>query len=98
MRRSIILPALGGVMLTVLLLAQAPPKYKDPTVPVDDRVADLLSRMSLPEKVAQLSSYRAREAGAFDCAGCRRSSEGNRRFQLAGPAREPVDPLAGPGH
>ncbi len=66
MRRSIILPALGGVMLTALLLAQAPPKYKDPTVPVDDRVADLLSRMSLPEKVAQLSSYRAREAGAFD--------------------------------
>jgi beta-glucosidase len=34
--------------------ASATPKYKDPTLPVNDRVADLLSQMTLEEKVAQL--------------------------------------------
>jgi beta-glucosidase len=34
---------------------QAPPAYKNPRLPVDQRVADLLSRMTLEEKVAQLT-------------------------------------------
>ncbi|MEY2423708.1 MAG: hypothetical protein QOI95_3775 [Acidimicrobiaceae bacterium] len=29
-------------------------RYRDPTIPIDDRVADLLDRMTLEEKVAQL--------------------------------------------
>ena len=33
---------------------QAAPDYKNPRLPVDQRVADLLSRMTLEEKVAQL--------------------------------------------
>ena len=33
---------------------QAGPDYKNPRLPVDQRVADLLSRMTLEEKVAQL--------------------------------------------
>jgi len=32
----------------------ATPRYRDPRMPVDQRVADLLKRMTLPEKVAQL--------------------------------------------
>lgn len=28
--------------------------YKDPTAPIDDRVADLLGRMNLEEKIGQL--------------------------------------------
>jgi beta-glucosidase len=34
--------------------AQAPPAYKDASLPVDQRVSDLLSRMTLPEKVGQM--------------------------------------------
>jgi beta-glucosidase len=33
---------------------QKPPDYKNPRLPVDQRVADLLSRMTLEEKVAQM--------------------------------------------
>lgn len=31
--------------------------YKNPDAPIDDRVGDLLSRMTLEEKVLQLSQY-----------------------------------------
>ena len=34
--------------------AQAPAPYLDPKMPVEQRVADLLSRMTLEEKVAQM--------------------------------------------
>jgi beta-glucosidase len=45
-----------ALVCPVVLLAAAPadrPLYKDPSQPVDARVADLLSRMTLEEKVAQ---------------------------------------------
>src|SRR5262245_48539470 len=50
---------LGGMCLLVGALvavsaAQPPLPYKDPGQPVDARVADLLGRMTLEEKVAQL--------------------------------------------
>ncbi|GAB2709492.1 beta-glucosidase [Microbacterium marinum] len=35
--------------------------YLDPALPVDDRVADLLGRMTLPEKVGQMMQFDARE-------------------------------------
>ena len=45
-----------GVMAAVVAVsaAQAPPAYKDASRPVDVRVADLLGRMTIEEKVAQL--------------------------------------------
>ena len=33
---------------------QAPPAYKNPTLPIEQRVDDLVSRMSLEEKISQL--------------------------------------------
>ncbi|RPJ05217.1 MAG: glycoside hydrolase family 3 protein, partial [Spirochaetaceae bacterium] len=45
------------------------PVYKDPKAPVDDRVEDLLKRMSLEEKVSQLYSYRVFDSLAFDSEG-----------------------------
>lgn len=51
----------------ILLLAASPvlcnastlPKYKNPGVGVEARVADLLKRMTLEEKVAQLHGFLA---------------------------------------
>src|SRR5918911_613644 len=37
---------------------QTPP-YKDPTLPIDRRVADLVSRMTLEEKVSQMMNRAA---------------------------------------
>ncbi|MEA5055287.1 MAG: glycoside hydrolase family 3 N-terminal domain-containing protein, partial [Propionicimonas sp.] len=37
------------------------PAYQDPTLPVPERVADLLGRMTLPEKVGQLLQLDARD-------------------------------------
>jgi beta-glucosidase len=42
------------------------PVYKDPAIPIDQRVDDLLRRMTLEEKVAQLISYSSRDTSAFD--------------------------------
>lgn len=66
MRKATLLTLLATLPVTVFLMAQGQPKYKDPSLSVDERVADLLSRMTLQEKVAQLSSYRSRNANAFD--------------------------------
>ncbi len=42
------------------------PKYKDPSLPVDTRVNDLLKRMTLDEKVAQLQAVVILDSLAFD--------------------------------
>jgi beta-glucosidase len=39
----------------------SPPPYLDPALPVADRVADLLARMTLPEKVGQMLQLTARD-------------------------------------
>lgn len=41
------------VLLCGSVICQAQ-KYKDPAVPVEERVEDLLSRMTLDEKIAQM--------------------------------------------
>jgi beta-glucosidase len=72
------LPKLAGVAAlaaVVPVLAQERPAYRDRTRPVDERVADLLSRMTLEEKVAQTLALWKRkdritdERGRFDPAG-----------------------------
>ncbi|HEV2992175.1 MAG TPA: glycoside hydrolase family 3 N-terminal domain-containing protein [Candidatus Angelobacter sp.] len=48
---------------------QALAPYKDPRLPIADRVADLLSRMTLEEKVAQISGGGREERGILDTSG-----------------------------
>ncbi len=58
-RCSSLVPLLLPTILLVFgagLRAQDTPPYRDPKLPVEQRVADLLSRMTLDEKVAQLES------------------------------------------
>lgn len=42
------------------------PKYKDPALPIEERVNDLIKRMTLEEKVGQLVSYWSRDTISFD--------------------------------
>ena len=58
----VIVFALGAALVPVAsnaeqaALQEAPPAYRDARLPVEQRVADLLARMTLEEKVAQLES------------------------------------------
>ena len=52
--RRIVLNFALILMLGFSALAQDTPAYRNPALPVEQRVADLLSRMTLEEKVAQL--------------------------------------------
>jgi beta-glucosidase len=50
----LIFPLLPAAFLPSAALAQNPLPYRDAKLPVEQRVADLLSRMTLEEKIAQL--------------------------------------------
>ncbi|TWR27525.1 beta-glucosidase [Mucilaginibacter pallidiroseus] len=43
-------------MLNIQAVAQTKPVYKNAKAPIDKRVSDLLSRMTLPEKIGQLNT------------------------------------------
>src|SRR6266480_6879190 len=47
-------------LLVISCLGQNVPDYRNPKLPVPDRVADLLKRMTLEEKVDQLADGRRR--------------------------------------
>src|SRR6185295_4235932 len=76
MSRRLVAAALGLAAFHAGLAAQAPlPPYRDAARSVDERAADLLARMTLDEKVAQLQGLWKRNAkmqgpgGVFDPAG-----------------------------
>lgn len=48
---------LSACSLAFLVKAQEPLRYKDAALPVEERVADLLGRMTLEEKILQLNQY-----------------------------------------
>jgi beta-glucosidase len=54
----------AGALLAGSGFAQAP--YRDSSLPVDQRVEDLLGRMTLEEKVAQLQGFRSDDPQAWD--------------------------------
>jgi beta-glucosidase len=68
MPHKTILPLLSILLLAAAARAhaQAPAPYQDPSQPVDARVQDLLKRMTLEEKVAQLQGYRTKDPHSFD--------------------------------
>src|SRR5215472_10867224 len=45
------------------------PSYRNPKLPIEDRVSDLLSRMTLEEKVEQISGGRRKNVGIVDPTG-----------------------------
>src|SRR5579859_336151 len=53
-RRFLLLCCLVFMLPCAVLRAQETPPYRDPKLPIDLRVSDLLSRMTLEEKIAQL--------------------------------------------
>ena len=63
----------GFLLLLVFLenaFAQAPaPDYRNPNLPIEQRVADLLKRMTLEEKVGQLAPRRGADSGILDTTG-----------------------------
>jgi beta-glucosidase len=58
--------SLLGLLLAAPLAGQAPAPYRDASLPVEARVKDLVSRMTLEEKVAQLQGFRPKDPNAFD--------------------------------
>ncbi len=70
-------------------MATAEARYRDPTLPIDGRVADLLARMTTEEKIAQLGSVWSFElvgAGTLDLA---------RAHKLIAPGIGQISRLAG---
>ena len=77
-RANVLAGSFGSlVLLIVSALAQArdaPPVYRNPTAPLDARVEDLLARMTLEEKVAQITTVWTQknellnDRGQFDAA------------------------------
>ncbi|MEJ2008844.1 MAG: glycoside hydrolase family 3 N-terminal domain-containing protein [Acidobacteriota bacterium] len=92
--------------LTVNVLAQAPPQaraqhqpegsaqsvpaYKNPRLPIPDRVADLLSRMTLEEKIDQLVPQRPK--GLIDPTGTFKSADLPKLMQMENDMRNPLSP------
>src|SRR5690242_10378201 len=59
----------GCAATTAVSAASSVPLYKDPKAAVDARVDDLLSRMTLEEKIAQISSVWTTKSELFDAKG-----------------------------
>jgi beta-glucosidase len=83
--------------------ASATPVYKDPKAPVDTRVEDLLRRMTLPEKIAQITTVWDSKVEIFDSKLQldrrklrRRFPEGIGQFARPSDARGPVSPRVQP--
>src|ERR1700755_774027 len=57
--RALAVAAIGGLVTSAAPIVAQPapaPLYKDPSQPIDRRVDDLLRRMTLEEKVAQMEA------------------------------------------
>ena len=59
-------PATAQEKSTKAAPAEDTPKYKNPALPIDDRVADLLSRMTLEEKIGQIAPSGDNRAHVID--------------------------------
>lgn len=64
--RFAVLSALITVFLSTAVSQESRPAYKDPSLPPEQRAADLVKRMTLEEKVDQLAGGRRRSRAAAD--------------------------------
>lgn len=78
-------------------LAAARPLYKDPKAPIPLRVEDLLGRMTLEEKVAQLIALWARKADVMDGLTFSAAKAGVAYPDGVGHIARPSDKRGGPG-
>jgi beta-glucosidase len=60
--------------------AQPTPKYRDPKLTIDERVADLLSRMTLEEKVAEICGGDPANASLIDTTGTYKPDQAHLAF------------------
>jgi beta-glucosidase len=84
-------PFLFAAPLLALLFAAsawsqpaAAPKYRDPKLTIDERVADLLSRMTLEEKVAEICGRENSHISLLDTTGTYRPDQANLAFRSPG--------------
>ncbi|MGE7204109.1 glycoside hydrolase family 3 N-terminal domain-containing protein [Sphingomonas sp. NPDC019816] len=69
-RRALLRWTAGASLLAFLPAARTPdPVYRDPRAPIDLRVRDLLGRMTLDEKVAQLITLSTTKRDVMDASG-----------------------------
>jgi beta-glucosidase len=68
-RRVLLVSALWNVLLLTSLSQEAKPPYRDPSLTVEQRAADLVKRMTLEEKVDQLAGGRRRMQATADAEG-----------------------------
>jgi hypothetical protein len=61
----------------------AAPKYRDPKLTIDERVADLLSRMTLEEKVAEIGNGDNPSISLLDTTGTYRPDQARPTFRRA---------------
>jgi beta-glucosidase len=55
----------AATLFSMTALGKSVPPYQDPTVPIDQRVEDLLGRMTLEEKIAQITTVWNRKRDIF---------------------------------
>jgi len=60
LRQNLLFLILVGPFLPNCFSQEAKPAYRDPSLPVEQRAADLVKRMTLEEKVDQLAGGRRR--------------------------------------
>ena len=75
-----------GFIVLFVCLASAlgqtpPPDYRNPTLPLEQRVADLLKRMTLEEKVGQLTMARRGNFGILDTTGKFNDADARQAFR-----------------
>ena len=58
------------------------PKYKDPNSSIESRINDLLSRMTVEEKIAQLHSCRIKDSIGWDSDGNYTGSDDTLKLKL----------------
>jgi len=63
---TLIVPAPAAPLIAAPKSAAAKPLYKDASAPIDSRVDDLLSRMTLDEKIAQIAAVWTDKVKIFD--------------------------------